>query len=113
MGNGELLSLERAGLIQQHTQSSANYPIYVVDRVLMARTYLPQLRVLFGSALISRRLLPSVPTRAEHSREDGAHSSHETIPSDPLNPSYRSSKNNTELRRLLRRMAISARTMKR
>lgn len=44
-----LIDLEKAALIYKHKASSANYPVYVVDRVLMSRGYLPELRVLFGS----------------------------------------------------------------
>ena len=43
-----LLELERAQLIRKHASSTANYPIYVTDRVLMNRGYVPELRALFG-----------------------------------------------------------------
>jgi ATP-dependent DNA helicase RecG len=45
---GALLKLEHAGLIQKHPHSTANYPIYVADRVLMSRGYLAELRAMFG-----------------------------------------------------------------
>lgn len=43
-----LLGLERAGLIQEHLRSTPAYPVYVADRVLMTRGYLPEMRALFG-----------------------------------------------------------------
>lgn len=43
-----LLELERAKLISKHSASTANYPIYIVDRVLNNRTYLNELRQMFG-----------------------------------------------------------------
>ncbi len=43
-----LLTLERLGLIQKHPLSTATYPVYVVDRVLMTKSYLTELRALFG-----------------------------------------------------------------
>lgn len=43
-----LLRLERAELIEKHPASTANYPIYVADRVFMSRDYVPELRDLFG-----------------------------------------------------------------
>lgn len=45
---GALLGLERAGLIQKHPGGTATYPVYVADRVLMGRGYLPELRAMFG-----------------------------------------------------------------
>ena len=43
-----LLELERSHLIQKHASSTANYPIYIADRVLMSRGYLAELREMFG-----------------------------------------------------------------
>lgn len=43
-------SLERAGLIGKHPLSTAAYPIYVADRVLVRRGYGKELRALFGQA---------------------------------------------------------------
>jgi predicted HTH transcriptional regulator len=43
-------SLERAGLIEKHPMSTAAYPIYVADRVLLQRDYAAELRALFGEA---------------------------------------------------------------
>lgn len=42
--------LEKAGLIAKHAMSTAAYPIYVVDRVLMQRNYARELHALFGEA---------------------------------------------------------------
>jgi hypothetical protein len=44
----ELLELERRGLITRHRLSTAMYPIYVADRVLVQKDYVPELRVQFG-----------------------------------------------------------------
>ena len=44
-----LLALERFGLIEKHTLSTATYPIYVVDRVFMKKDYLGELRAMFGA----------------------------------------------------------------
>ena len=44
-----LLALEKSGLIEKHSLSTSNYPVYVADRVLMARGYVRELRELFGS----------------------------------------------------------------
>ncbi len=44
----ELLGLEEAGLIQKHASSTAIYPIYVADRLLVRKDYLPELRQMFG-----------------------------------------------------------------
>ena len=44
-----LVTLEKFGLIQKHSASTTTYPIYVADRVLMKRSYLSELRTLFGS----------------------------------------------------------------
>jgi len=44
----ELVVLERAGLIDKHPESPDLYPLYQVDRELMKRDYLPELRALFG-----------------------------------------------------------------
>ena len=35
----------------KHPSSSTNYPIYVVDRVLLAPDYVPQLKAMFGSGI--------------------------------------------------------------
>lgn len=43
-----LLGLEHAGLIEKHSASTATYPIYLADRALLTREYLPELRSLFG-----------------------------------------------------------------
>jgi predicted HTH transcriptional regulator len=45
-----LAGLERAGLISKHAISTAAYPVYVADRVLVQRTYTRELRDLFGEA---------------------------------------------------------------
>lgn len=44
----ELLALEKAGLISKHSTSTSMYPIYVVDRVLVRKDYLPELREMYG-----------------------------------------------------------------
>lgn len=44
-----LLHLEKCKLILKHAQSTPNYPIYIVDRVLMKRGYVQELKDLFGS----------------------------------------------------------------
>ena len=44
----ELLALERQGLINKHRLSTAMYPIYVADRVLVRKDYVPELRRQFG-----------------------------------------------------------------
>lgn len=41
--------LEKAGLISKHALSTAAYPIFVADRVLVQRGYLKELRALFGT----------------------------------------------------------------
>ncbi|MCX6904700.1 MAG: hypothetical protein NTW03_14710 [Verrucomicrobia bacterium] len=43
-----LLALERSGLIQKHPLSTPTYPVYVADRVLMTKSYLVELRAMFG-----------------------------------------------------------------
>ena len=43
-----LLGLERAGLIVKHSASTATYPIYLADRVLLTREFLPELRHQYG-----------------------------------------------------------------
>lgn len=45
-----LRGLEQAGLICKHQLSTAAYPIYVADRVLVRREYVRELRELFGAA---------------------------------------------------------------
>jgi predicted HTH transcriptional regulator len=42
--------LEKAGLIGKHALSTAAYPIYVADRVLVQRSYVRELRAVFGGA---------------------------------------------------------------
>jgi len=44
----ELLALEQADLINKHPESPALYPLYTVNRELMKRDYLDELRALFG-----------------------------------------------------------------
>jgi ATP-dependent DNA helicase RecG len=44
-----LLNLEHAGLIQKHPMSTASYPVYTADRVLVSKSYLTELRALFGA----------------------------------------------------------------
>lgn len=46
----ELATLEKSGLITKHPASSPIYPIYVADRTLMRRDYVPELRRQFGSS---------------------------------------------------------------
>ncbi len=48
-----LLELERAGLIAKHLLSSAAYPIYIADRVLVTRDHVKDLRALFGATFDS------------------------------------------------------------
>ena len=43
-------SLEKVGLISKHPLSTAAYPIYVADRVLVQHGYVKELRALFGQA---------------------------------------------------------------
>lgn len=45
-----LVSLEKAGLISKHSVSTAAYPVYVADRVLVQRSYAHDLQGLFGAA---------------------------------------------------------------
>ena len=45
----ELLALERAGLISKHAASTATHPVYVAERTLVQRDYVPELRELFGA----------------------------------------------------------------
>ncbi|MFT5492073.1 MAG: ATP-dependent DNA helicase RecG [Limisphaerales bacterium] len=45
-----LRGLEQAGLIGKHARSTAAYPIYIADRVLVRRSYTRELRELFGQA---------------------------------------------------------------
>ncbi len=49
----ELLSLERFGLITKHSSSTGMYPIYVVDRTLVQRSFLSELRNIVGTRLDS------------------------------------------------------------
>jgi predicted HTH transcriptional regulator len=44
----EIVALEHAGLIAKQRLSSANCPIYVADRVLVRKDYVPELRRQFG-----------------------------------------------------------------
>jgi ATP-dependent DNA helicase RecG len=43
-----LVGLEKAGLISKHPLSTTSHPIYVADRVLVKRSYVKELRMLFG-----------------------------------------------------------------
>lgn len=43
-----LVGLEKAGLISKHPLSTTSHPIYVADRVLVKRSYVKDLRMLFG-----------------------------------------------------------------
>lgn len=43
-------NLEKAGLISKHPLSTAAYPIYIADRVLVQRDYGKELRAMFGEA---------------------------------------------------------------
>lgn len=43
-----LLDLERAGLISKHAMSTASYPVYIADRVLVKRGHVAELRAHFG-----------------------------------------------------------------
>lgn len=45
-----LARLEEAALISKHAVSTAAYPVYVADRVLVQRSYARDLRALFGGA---------------------------------------------------------------
>lgn len=45
---GEIRGLEEAGLIEKHSASTPNYPIYVADRTFMRKDYLNELRAMFG-----------------------------------------------------------------
>ena len=49
--------LEKAELIRKHPLSTAIYPVYVADRQLMTKTYLPALRHLFGPGFDTLDLL--------------------------------------------------------
>lgn len=46
-----LRGLEKAGLIHKHDLSTAAYPIFVADRVLVRRSYGKELREIFGTGL--------------------------------------------------------------
>jgi predicted HTH transcriptional regulator len=46
-----LRGLEKAGLIHKHDLSTAAYPIFVADRVLVRRSYGKELREIFGNGL--------------------------------------------------------------
>lgn len=46
-----LRGLEKAGLIAKHDLSTAAYPIYVADRILVQRSYRKELRAIFGTGL--------------------------------------------------------------
>jgi len=46
--SGEVVALERAGLVTLHDASSANYPIYIAARELMRTDYRSELRAMFG-----------------------------------------------------------------
>lgn len=45
----ELVFLEKTKLIQKHSSSTARYPVYVVDRVLLQSNYFAELRKIYGS----------------------------------------------------------------
>jgi ATP-dependent DNA helicase RecG len=45
----ELETLERARLIQRHSASTANHPIFVADRTLVRKDFVLELRQLFGA----------------------------------------------------------------
>lgn len=47
----QLLRLEQAGLIEKHERSSALYPVYLADRVLMQTDYRSELEALFRESL--------------------------------------------------------------
>jgi ATP-dependent DNA helicase RecG len=47
----ELDRLERGGLIVRHEASTPNHPIFMADRTLVRRDFLPELRQLFGAGL--------------------------------------------------------------
>jgi ATP-dependent DNA helicase RecG len=49
----ELRTLKQGALIVEHELSTPEYPIYVADRVLAQRDYLPELRALFGAGFDS------------------------------------------------------------
>lgn len=44
-----LAGLEKAGLLSKHPLSTASYPIYIADRVLVQRSYVSELRAVFGT----------------------------------------------------------------
>jgi ATP-dependent DNA helicase RecG len=44
----ELFGLEHAGLIHKHERSTPSLPIYIADRELMRKNYVPELRQMFG-----------------------------------------------------------------
>jgi hypothetical protein len=44
----ELVAMERQGLISKHPKSTTMYPIYVADRELVRKDYVPELRQHFG-----------------------------------------------------------------
>jgi ATP-dependent DNA helicase RecG len=44
----ELAALETCGLITKHSASTGMYPVYIVDRTLITKNYLPELRQQFG-----------------------------------------------------------------
>lgn len=44
----ELVELEAFGLIEKHPVSTTIYPVYTVDRALVRRGYVPELRDMFG-----------------------------------------------------------------
>ncbi len=48
-----LRGLEKAGLISKHPLSTAAYPVYLADRVLVTREYVKELRALFGGGFDS------------------------------------------------------------
>ena len=46
---GAILDLERTGLIEKHPEGKINYPVYVVDRVLVGHGYAAELRHILGA----------------------------------------------------------------
>lgn len=53
----ELKELERCGLIEKHSRSTAMHPIYVANRILMRQDYSDELRTIFGERFLELDLL--------------------------------------------------------
>ena len=51
----EIVSLEKSGLIIKHPCSTALHPVYVVDRLLLKRDHMTELRELYGDAFVTLR----------------------------------------------------------